>query len=300
MFKRVLTATDMLQACEAAVISALQIAKRNQGKLFILHVLEPSYFHECGPLETVRNYKTGEEIAASQEYREAVKNELDSKCSGYLKPYGDYEILISYGRPSIEIRRWSSKVGADLIVLGPHAGKVEEGFRGTVIGDTVEDVIMHTNIPVMIINRLILEEKLNFKKIMICIDFSRSCKHAFDFSVKLAKENNSKLFIFHMTHKADIGGKETTGQFKVDVKKLKEFYEVRENIQHEYCLVEGASPSLSILKYAMENDIDLIIMGSHTTDEEDKRWYVGSVVEKVSTQSLCPVVIVTHPVTHFH
>jgi hypothetical protein len=35
-------------------------------------------------------------------------------------------------------------------------------------------------------------------------------------------------------------------------------------------------------------------MGSHTT-MTDKRWYVGSAVEEVSQQSLCPVIVVTHP-----
>jgi nucleotide-binding universal stress UspA family protein len=69
MFERVLTATDMFEACDAAVVSALEIMKQNQGKLFILHVMEPSYLHEFGPLEHVKDFKTGEETAASQEMR---------------------------------------------------------------------------------------------------------------------------------------------------------------------------------------------------------------------------------------
>jgi hypothetical protein len=39
MFERVLTATDMLEACDAAVVIALEIAKKDQGRLFVLHVL---------------------------------------------------------------------------------------------------------------------------------------------------------------------------------------------------------------------------------------------------------------------
>jgi nucleotide-binding universal stress UspA family protein len=67
MFERVLTATDMLDACDAAVVTALEIAKQNQGKLFVMHVLEPSYFHECGPVESVKDFKTGKETVATQE-----------------------------------------------------------------------------------------------------------------------------------------------------------------------------------------------------------------------------------------
>src|SRR4030042_6860773 len=109
-------------------------------------------------------------------------------------------INIAYGKPSIEIRRWARKIEADLIVLGPHAGRVEEeGLIGIPIGNTVEDVIMHAATPVIIINRLIAKEKLNFKKIMVSIDFSKSCEHAFQFSTKLARRFNSKLYLFHMS-----------------------------------------------------------------------------------------------------
>lgn len=295
MFEKVLTATDMLEACDLAVISALEIAKKEQGKLFVLHVLEPTYFQECGPLETVRNYKTGEEIAASHEYREVVKNELDQKCSGALKPYGNYEICISYGRPSLEIRRWARKYGADLIVLGPHAGKIEEGLIGTPIGNTVEDVIMHSTVPVMVVNRLIPQDKLQFKTIMVCIDFSQSCRYAFEFSIKLARKYGSRLHIFHMASNPRSGETGGTGkQPKAIEKKLREFCNIPEGIPHEYIVSEGTEPSSAILNYSRGINTDLIVTGSHTTMTE-KRWYLGSVVEEVSVQSLCPVVVVTHP-----
>jgi len=294
MFERVLTATDMLEACDAAVITALEIAKKDQGKLFVMHVLEPSYFHECGPLESIKDFKTGEETAATQEYKERVKQELDNKCGGALQPYGNYQIDIAYGKPSIEIRRRARKMGADLIVLGPHAGKVEEEEEliGLPIGNTVEDVIMHTTYPTMIVNRLIPKEKLNFKKIMVCIDFSKSCKYAIEFAIKLAKKNDANLQLFHMLSTSE------SGKSEVDIsslnEKLRDFCKIPEEIKHGSSIWEGSKPYLEILKYSQENDIDLIVMGSHTT-EEDKRRYIGSTVEEVTAQCLCPVVVVTHP-----
>lgn len=294
MFEKVLTATDMLEACDTAVISALEITKKDAGRLHVLHVLEPSYFHECGPLETVKNFKTGEETAASQEYKEAVKNELDKKCGGALKLYGNYEIDIAYGRPSVEIRRWARKFGADLIVLGPHAGKIEEGFRGNLIGNTVEDVIIHAAVPVMIINRLIPNEKLNFKTIMVCVDFSQSCKYAVEFAIKMAIKYNSKLHFFHSLYRSESDENEVIADRAASGKKLREFVEIPAGMQSEYVISEGTQPALEILKYSREKNADLIVMGSHTT-VEDKRWYVGSAVEEVSAQCLCPVAVVTHP-----
>jgi nucleotide-binding universal stress UspA family protein len=288
MFTKVLTATDMFEACDAAVIAALEIAKQHDGKLYVLHVLEPSYFHECGPLEPVKHFKTGEETPSTQEYRETVRKELDKKCAGALKTYGNYQIHIAYGKPSIEIRRWSRKFGADLILLGPHAGNIEEekALIGTPIGNTVEDVIMNTTIPVMIIGQPIPLQKLNFKKIMVCIDFSKSCKYACDFGAKLALKYESKLFLFHMTT--------GSGSEKDTQKKMMEFCEIPKELQQVYEIWEGAEPFADILKYSREKDIDLLVMGSRTK-ERGQRAYLGSAVDQVSAESLCPVVVVTHP-----
>jgi nucleotide-binding universal stress UspA family protein len=289
MFKRVLTATDMLDACDAAVITALEITKQNQGRLSVMHVLEPSYFHECGPLESVKDFKTGKETAASLEYKKAVKEELDKKCAGALQPYGNYQIDISYGKPSIEIRRWARKFGADLIVLGPHAGRAEEEKEliGIPIGNTVADVILHTTTPVMIVGRIIPKEKLNFKKIMVCVDFSRSCKHASDFAVKLAQKYGSELFLFHM---ATQSGPEST----ISRETIKEFCRVPEGINTEYDIWGGTQPYWAILDYARQKDVDLIVMGSRSKEGGEKP-YIGSAVEQVSADRTFPVIVVTHP-----
>jgi nucleotide-binding universal stress UspA family protein len=294
MFERVLTATDLLDACDVAVITALEIAKRENGKLFVLHVLEPTYFHECGPLETVKNFKTGEETAASPEYREAVKNELDQKCAGALKPYGNYEILISYGRPSVEVRRWSRKSGADLVVLGAHAGKIEEGFIGNRIGNTVEDIIMHSTVPTMVVNRLVSPDTLRFKTLMVCIDFSQSCRYAVEFAMKMASKYGSRLVIFHLIPQLPTGGTGGPADRRALEQKLQEFCRIEDKIPHEFSIAEGTHPSTQILHIAREKNVDLIVMGSHTSMSENT-WYVGSVVDAVSAQSLCPVIVVTHP-----
>ncbi len=90
-------------------------------------------------------------------------------------------------------------MGADLIVLGPHAWKV--GKKKDLIGDTYRehrgrcDHEYHDS-PVMIVNRLMPKERLNFKKIMICIDFSKSCAYGFQFASTLARRYGSKLFLF--------------------------------------------------------------------------------------------------------
>ncbi len=78
-------------------------------------------------------------------------------------------------------------------------------------------------------------------------------------------------------------------------KKLEEFSkEIPKGLEHEYTVWEGTMPFLEILKYAREKDLDLIFMGSHVK-EKDERWYVGSAVEQTCARSICPVMVVSNP-----
>jgi len=299
MYKKILVATDVLETCDTAVLTAVQMAKQNDAKLFILHVLESAYSGKYR--QFVKHFKTGEEIVSGAEYEEAVKEELDKTCGQAFKPYSNYEIKVTAGFPWEETLRWARKKGADLIVLGPHSGRAEEKgvarVSGTV-GSTVEGVIMHERCPVIIVNRPVSEEMLRFKKVMVSVDFSKSCEFALQFAAKLAQKHRSKLFMFHMVAvppSPKYPQAELEAQIGTSQKKLEEFSkEIPESIEREYGVWEGIAPYLEILKYAREKDVDLIVMGSHTRDKGEK-WYVGSAVEQVSSRSMCPVVVVTNP-----
>lgn len=298
MFKRILTATDLLEACDAAVLTALEIAKQNKAKLYILHVLESSYSGKYR--QFVKHFKTGEEIVANEEYKKMVKEELDKKCAGALKPYGNYEIKVTPGFPWMEILRWARKENMDLIVLGPHAGRAEE--KGVVrttdrIGSTVEGVIMRARCPVMVVNQFIPADRLKFKNVLVSTDFSKTCEYALGFAFKLAQKYQAKLQIFHMlpVPQGYYTQAELEGEIKARKEKIKALCEnIPQGVEHECAVWEGTLPYVEILKYARERDVDLIIMGSHTK-EKDNKWYVGSAVEQVSLRAHCPVIVVTHP-----
>ena len=148
----------------------------------------------------------------------------------------------------------------------------------------------------MIVNRPIAEERLKFKKVMVCIDFSESCEFALQFAKKVAQNHGSKLFMFHMLPVSP-SPKYPQAEFEAELstseKMLEEFSkEIPKSIEREHGVWGGDSPYLEILKYAREKDVDLITMGSHTKEKGEK-WYVGSAVEQVSSRSMCLVAVVT-------
>ena len=98
MFKRVLTATDMLGACELAT----KLAQRYGSKLFLFHML------------------------ATPETEREIKEKLMEFCK---MPEGvDHEYTIWEGAlPYLEILKYAREKDVDLIVMGSHTKEKGEG-----------------------------------------------------------------------------------------------------------------------------------------------------------------------------
>lgn len=298
MFEKILVATDTLSFCDAKVRTAAAIAARERARLHLLHVLEstsPVYRN------FVTDFQTGREILATPEYQRTVKEALDRNCESVLKNCGAHEIEIALGYPWEEILKRAKEKGAELIILGPHTGEAEQKgvvrARGS-IGSTLQGVITHERCPVMIIQRPVPEDRLNFKNVMVCVDFSESCRHALEFAKKLAQRYGSRLFIFH-AHTPPAAAEALPSPSPAAagelMEKLEKFCEaIPDNIPHEKHLAEGREPCSEILKFAFDQNIQLIAMGSHTK-EKGPKWHVGSAVEDVSLRAECPVVVAADP-----
>ncbi len=298
MFKRILAASDVLTAMDSPVLTAAKIAERNNAKLYILHVMESASTENR---HLIKHFRTGEDIITTIDYEKSVKTQIEKIYKDTFQSSLNYEIRVAPGFPWEEILRWSREKSTDLIVLGPHSTRAEEKKVVRVvgkIGSTVEGVIMRENCPVMIVNPSIPQKPMAFKRILVSIDFSRSCECALCFAVKFAKKYSSKLLPFHMIPVPPLP-KYSKADYEADIdsakKRLKEFcHEFLEEIDHEYNVWGGALPHLEILKCVEKKDADLIMMGSHTKEKNGK-WYAGSVVERTSYRSNCPVVTVTDP-----
>jgi nucleotide-binding universal stress UspA family protein len=298
MFKKILVATDTLSFCDVKVRTAAAIAVQHHSALCLLHVLEstsPTYRN------FVKDFKTGEEILSTPEYQRTVKEALDRNCESVLKKCEAHEIEIALGYPWEEILKRAKDKRAELIILGPHTGEAEQ--RGMVrargsIGSTLQGVITHERCPVMIIQHPVSEDRLNFKKVMVCVDFSESCRYALEFAKNLSHRYGSRLFIFHAhTSPAAAEALPPTSPAAAEalMKKLEKFCEgIPDTIPYATRLAEGREPWSEILKFAIEEDIQLIAMGSHTKEKTPK-WHVGSAVAYVSLRAECPVVVVTDP-----
>ena len=152
-----------------------------------------------------------------------------------------------------------------------------------------------------------------FDKILFATTASPICKDAADVAFDLANKYDSHLTVFH------VFGLPTHGfsQFAVDLKTGEtEVHDddwverVKEEMQSTFadkladaedCEVEAVvgAPHREILRAAREKDIDLIVMGSHTRQEDTGaarfRTVVGNTMQKVAKAARCPVLIVSRP-----
>ncbi len=155
-----------------------------------------------------------------------------------------------------------------------------------------------------------------FKKILFATTASPNCDNAAQVAFDLEQKWGAKLTVFHVV---GMPGRGFSGQSVEDFK-LKERVDYNddyfdwvkeemrtnyESLMHpdsnvEFDAIVGV-PSTEILRKARQEDVDLIIMGSHTRKEEvgatRYRSVGGSTMHKVTKSARCPVVIISRPCT---
>lgn len=145
-----------------------------------------------------------------------------------------------------------------------------------------------------------MEENL-FKKILIATDGSENARRAASYGVNIAKATGAEvhaLYIISTQHavttRTVMGWSEAFEEYLAnkggvaiaDVEKLGK----EAGVKVEPVFLKGI-PADKILEYAEENNIDLIVMGTHGLTGI-KRFLIGSVAESVVRHSKAPVMVI--------
>jgi nucleotide-binding universal stress UspA family protein len=130
-------------------------------------------------------------------------------------------------------------------------------------------------------------------------DFSDRSRNALALASSLARDYGAQLILLHVLPRPIVGFGE--GVIPPDLADLRA--EAREDLARvilpdidvvaDRRLLEG-DPGTMILKVALEESVDLIVMGTHGRSGLG-RLLMGSVAESVMRRSRCPVLTVTSP-----
>jgi nucleotide-binding universal stress UspA family protein len=137
--KTYLVPVDFSKGSEAALDSAIRIAKKNRGKLLLIHVIATAF---AFPLEAgfVEIFDTLEKNA-----RESMSRLIRRKR---LKRGQYRSLLITALDPAQAIASQAKKSRARMIIMGSH-GKT--GFQRLVLGSVAERTLRHARCPVLVV-----------------------------------------------------------------------------------------------------------------------------------------------------
>ena len=149
---------------------------------------------------------------------------------------------------------------------------------------------------------------LNLKKILYPTDFSEYSLAALSYAVRLAQQNDAELFCLHVVEMPQEEYLTSEYMVPLNVPHVPEDKVLRNaRARMERFMAENLSgidrvtsrvlkgiPFIEIIRYAREQSIDLIVIGTHGHSAL-AAMLLGTVAEKVVRKAPCPVLTVRHP-----
>jgi nucleotide-binding universal stress UspA family protein len=205
---------------------------------------------------------------------------------------------LELGKPSLEIVHVAEEEGAALIAMWTHG----HGFvRGVLLGSVTHDVVRHASVPVLVL-KITVMDKLGrtdcglvcqhmFRRVLLPTDFSEGEGEALALVKNLRVTGLPDVVVLHVrdTRKEDeVGPQDVICDRMERIRRELEFFGFTVNS----LLVDG-NPAKTIDRIAREQDVSLIVIGSHGRSAAEDV-LLGSVSDAVICQHTRPVLVVRH------
>ena len=292
-YKRILFPTDFSECSEKGFEYASRIAKSYNAELHIIHV-NIQYYNRYGP-EFI--------IPVTSEDAKSYQLELRKYMDKYVSKCGisENKIIKKYASgfaAAPTIVDYAKNNGIDLIVMCAYGRR---GLRHMLLGSVAEEVIKTSPCNVITICN---EDSIKSepKRVLVPTDYSSHAFRAVLAGYNITQKLGADITLLHVIEDPVPslyylpGDEETIDRFyeltaKDAKKKLDDINKdagIRLNYKIKVIRVHVAS---SITKYASDNKVDLIVMGSHGYTGLT-HFLLGSTTDKVVRSATCPVMIV--------
>lgn len=143
-YKKVLFCTDFSENSDCAFDYAFGVAKRDEGVLYILHVIPdiPNQYYSVlySNRENFKKIKKAIQENIDERYRDQYLSQIRDKTK--------VQIVTRSGSEDEEILKFIRKETIDIIVMGTHG---RTGLKHVFLGSVAEKIIRRSPIPVFII-----------------------------------------------------------------------------------------------------------------------------------------------------
>ena len=150
---------------------------------------------------------------------------------------------------------------------------------------------------------------IRIQNVLVATDFSETSDAALDYGREMARTFGSTLHVLHVADSVNLpyGGEAYTAMvpdLQAEVEEaarnqLQTLLEHEDRALHiRPVVVAAVSPAAAIVDYAVQHQIDLIILGTHGGGAIS-HLFMGSVAERVVRTAHCPVLTIHHPEHEF-
>jgi nucleotide-binding universal stress UspA family protein len=269
--KKILIPTDFSKHAEYALKVAAQIAKKNNGEIILLHMLEL-------PHQGSDALGAGRDIPEIMFFKNAAINRLDNLMDADFLKGINVSKIVQFEMAFDGILNISKINNVDLIVMGSHGAS---GFKEMFIGSNAEKVVRNSEIPVLIIKKD--QETFKVNDFVFASDFSEEIKKPFQKAVEFANKFDATLHLVYIN---------TPNNFKSSADSemiMKNFISNTSMNKYQLHTYNDTNVEKGILNFAKSVNADLIGMSTHGR-KGLSHFFNGSISEDLVNHATKPVV----------
>ncbi|KTG09589.1 hypothetical protein AUR64_13025 [Haloprofundus marisrubri] len=290
MYDTILVPTDGSEAATQALDHALLLAAAMDASVHALHVVNAEPDETAGATDN----RDAEEVVDT--LRRFGERTLDAVSDRSESETTSVETALRTGVPHDEILAYADEQGVDLVVMGTQG---RSGLQRYLLGSVAERVVRLANCPVMAVHED--DDATPYERVLVPTDGSDYAEVATDHAVAVARAFDAELHALSAVNLAEAGGLFNAGgvdsEFvsRLDRRAQADTDAVVERaddagVRSESTVVHGV-PHETVAEYVTDNDIDLVVMGTHGRSGF-RRYLLGSITERVLRTAPAPVLAV--------
>lgn len=294
VYDRVLIAVDGSDEARRAARRGLALAREFDTSVDVLYAIERS---------RLRLTRTGAEKSRLQESGAAALAEIEALAS---ETGQSVSTELTEGKPAVRISEYATERNADLVVVG-RQGQTGVGRR--LLGGVTEKVLNRSAVPVLVVpgDEDDSTSADGYSRLLVPTDGSDNAEAAIPHGAAIGRNHGSDVHVLNVVDLQAAGGIFDAGGVETAfVERLEE--RGREAVEKVSGRIKGAAPNVTVTtaiertasyggtaatirEYVEENQIDLVVMGSHGRSNLG-RGVIGSVASSVLRTVDIPVLVV--------
>ena len=269
--KTILVPTDFSKHAENALKVAAQIAKKNNGEIILLHMLELSSSGNDA-------LNTSHEIPELMFFKNAAVSKLEELENASFLDDIKVSSIVQFNMAFEGIIENGKKHHADLVVMGSHGAS---GFHEMFVGSNAEKVVRNSEIPVLVIKK----EDADFKvdTLTFASNFSDEIKKPFEKVVDFANYFGAHINLLHVITPNNFS---TTRAAEEKVRNFIEEFHFSNYSTHIY---NDINVEKGILHFAKDSSSDVIAVCTHGR-KGISHFLNGSISEDLVNHAKRPVI----------